>query len=91
MKLPADREKHGKMLSKTMQRLMYEKYIQGYLKYKTKIEEKPLMGEVLEEILDLSNYFLVLMFQIEEIRRLARTSKNLSQLKKKIEDLFKKT
>ena len=91
MKLPADREKHGKMLSKTMERLMYEKYVQGYFKYKTKIEEKPLMGEVLEEILDLSNYFLVLMFQIEEIKRLSRTSKNLPQLKKKIEELFKKT
>jgi len=50
-----------------------------------------LRGEVLEEMLDLSNYFLVLMFQIEEIRRLARTSKNLPQLKKKIEELFKKT
>jgi hypothetical protein len=88
VRIPAHRVKHGKKLSKTMQRLMLDKYMRGYLKYKTNIEDKPILGEILQEILDLNNYFLTFMNQLEDIKKSLRTETNIDKLRQKIDKLL---
>lgn len=84
MRIPKDRIAHGKKLSETMQKLMYDKYIKGYTKYQTKIEEKPLMGEIMQEILDLSNYYLTFYERAMKLVRDAKANKSATHLRKQI-------
>lgn len=87
MIIPADRHKHGKKLASMMSKMMYEKYIRGYLKYKTKIEEKPLVTEILQELLDLANYYLVLMTQLEDLKK-ATNTESLEKIRKRLDKLL---
>lgn len=84
MKIPQDRIAHGKKLSKTMQMLMYDKYLKGYTKYQTKIEEKPLLGEIMQEILDLSNYYLTFYTRAIKLVQDAKSNKSATHLRKQI-------
>lgn len=84
MKIPADRIAHGKKLSKTMQMLMYDKYLKGYTKYQTKIEEKPLLSEIMQEILDLSNYYLTFYTRAIKLVQDAKSNKSATHLRKQI-------
>lgn len=84
MKIPQDRIAHGKKLSKTMQMLMYDKYLKGYTKYQTKIEEKPLLGEIMQEILDLSNYYLTFYTRAIKLVQDAKANKSATHLRKQI-------
>ena len=54
---------------------MEEKFIRGFIKYGDKIEDKPLVNEILEEIIDLSNYYLTFA---ERAQRLVSMAKNSS-------------
>ena len=67
-----------------MQSLMYSKYIKGYAKYRTRLEEKPLMGEILEEILDLSNYYLAFAEKACQLVQDAKSKKSATYLRKQI-------
>jgi hypothetical protein len=84
MRIPKDRIAHGKRLSKKMQDLMYAKYLRGYTKYQTKLEEKPLMGEIMQEILDLANYYLAFAEKACELVQDAKSKKSATYLRKKI-------
>jgi len=84
MKIPKDRITHGKRLSKTMQTLMYDKYLKGYTKYRTKIEEKPLMGEIMQEILDLANYYITFYERSVKLVQDAKSNKSATYLRKQI-------
>jgi predicted HicB family RNase H-like nuclease len=84
MKIPKDRIAHGKRLSKTMQTLMYDKYLKGYTKYQTKIEEKPLMGEIMQEILDLANYYITFYERSVKLVQDAKSNKSATYLRKQI-------
>jgi hypothetical protein len=84
MRIPKDRIIHGKRISKKMQELMYEKYLKGYQKYRTKIEEKPLMGEIMQEILDLGNYYITFAERLSKLVEYAKTKKSASFLRKQI-------
>ena len=84
MKIPKDRIAHGKRLSKTMQILMYNKYLKGYAKYRTKIEEKPLMGEIMQEILDLANYYITFYERSVKLVQDAKSNKSATYLRKQI-------
>lgn len=84
MKIPKDRIAHGKRLSKTMQTLMYDKYLKGYTKYRTKIEEKPLMGEIMQEILDLANYYITFYERSVKLVQDAKSNKSATYLRKQI-------
>ena len=63
---------------------MYSKYLKGYAKYRTKLEEKPIMGEILEEILDLSNYYLAFAEKACQLVQDAKSNKSATYLRKKI-------
>ena len=84
MRIPKDRVAHGKRLSKKMQGLMYDKYIKGYAKYQTRLEDKPLMGEIMQEILDLANYYLAFAEKACELVEDAKAKKSAVYLQKKI-------
>jgi predicted HicB family RNase H-like nuclease len=84
MKIPKDRIAHGKRLSKTMQTLMYDKYLKGYTKYQTKIEDKPLMGEIMQEILDLANYYITFYERSVKLVQDAKSNKSATYLRKQI-------
>lgn len=84
MKIPKDRIAHGKRLSKTMQTLMYDKYLKGYTKYRTRIEEKPLMGEIMQEILDLANYYITFYERSVKLVQDAKSNKSATYLRKQI-------
>lgn len=84
MKIPKDRIAHGKRLSKTMQTLMYDKYLKGYTKYQTKIEDKPLMGEIMQEILDLANYYITFYERSVKLVQDAKLNKSATYLRKQI-------
>ena len=73
--VPKCRARYAKKLSKTMQNMMEEKFIRGFIKYGDKIEDKPLVNEILEEIIDLSNYYLTFA---ERAQRLVSMAKNSS-------------
>jgi hypothetical protein len=84
LRIPKDRIAHGKRLSKKMQGLMYEKYLKGYAKYRTRLEEKPLMGEIMQEILDLSNYYLAFAEKACQLVQDAKSKKSATYLRKQI-------
>jgi hypothetical protein len=84
MRIPKDRIAHGKRLSKKMQDLMYAKYLRGYTKYRTKIEEKPLMCEIMEEILDLANYYITFYERSVKLVEDAKANKSATYLRKQI-------
>jgi hypothetical protein len=84
LRIPKHRVIHGKRLSSNMQSLMYSKYIKGYAKYRTRLEEKPLMGEILEEILDLSNYYLAFAEKACQLVQDAKSKKSATYLRKQI-------
>ena len=84
MRIPKDRIAHGQRLSKKMQGLMYDKYIKGYAKYQTRLEDKPLMGEIMQEILDLANYYLAFAEKACELVEDAKAKKSAVYLQKKI-------
>jgi hypothetical protein len=84
LRIPKDRVAHGKRLSKKMQALMYDKYLKGYAKYQTRLEEKPLMGEIMQEILDLANYYLAFAEKACELVQHAKSKKSATYLRKKI-------
>ena len=84
MRIPKDRIAHGQRLSKKMQGLMYDKYIKGYAKYPTRLEDKPLMGEIMQEILDLANYYLAFAEKACELVEDAKAKKSAVYLQKKI-------
>lgn len=84
MRIPKDRIAHGKRLSKKMQGLMYAKYLKGYAKYRTRLEEKPLMGEIMQEILDLSNYYLAFTEKACQLVQDAKSNKSETYLRKQI-------
>jgi len=84
LRIPKDRIAHGNRLSKQMQGLMYDKYLKGYAKYRTKLEEKPLMGEIMQEILDLANYYLAFTEKACQLVKDARAKKSAVYLQKKI-------
>lgn len=88
MRIPKHRQAHGKKLSKKMQGLMYSKYIKGYIKYRTRLEEKPLMGEIMQEILDLANYYLAFTEKACQLVQDAKSGKSASHLRKKILQLL---
>lgn len=54
---------------------MEEKFIRGFRKYGNNIEDKPLINEILEEIIDLSNYYLTF---VERSKKLVSMAKNSS-------------
>ncbi|NBW10694.1 MAG: hypothetical protein EBR82_21980 [Caulobacteraceae bacterium] len=53
--------------------MMEEKFIRGFRKYGNNIEDKPLINEILEEIIDLSNYYLTF---VERSKKLVSMAKN---------------
>ena len=63
---------------------MYDKYLKGYAKYQTKLEEKPLMGEIMQEILDLANYYLAFAEKACQLAQDAKSKKSATYLRKKI-------
>ena len=63
---------------------MYEKYLKGYAKYRTRLEEKPLMGEIMQEILDLSNYYLAFAEKACQLVQDAKSKKSATYLRKQI-------
>ena len=84
MRIPKDRIAHGQRLSKKMQGLMYDKYIKGYAKYQTRLDDKPLMGDIMQEILDLANYYLAFAEKACELVEDAKAKKSAVYLQKKI-------
>ena len=58
-----------------MREMMEEKFIRGFRKYGDNIEDKPLVNEILEEIIDLSNYYLTF---VERAKKLVSMAKNSS-------------
>lgn len=84
MRIPKDRVAHGKRLSKKMQGLMYDKYLKGYSKYQTRLEDKPLISEIMQEILDLANYYLAFAEKACELVQDAKSKKSATYLRKKI-------
>lgn len=84
MRVPKDRLIHGKKLSKTMEKLMYDKYLRGYSKYRNKIEDKPLLSEIMQEILDLANYYLTFYSKAQQLVSDAKTNKSAKYLRKQI-------
>jgi hypothetical protein len=58
-----------------MREMMEEKFIRGFRKYGNNIEDKPLINEILEEIIDLSNYYLTF---VERSKKLVSMAKNSS-------------
>lgn len=68
-----------------MQGMMEEKFIRGFRKYGDRIEDKPLMNEILEEIIDLSNYYLAFAERAQVLVRMAKNnSTKASTLRKNI-------
>lgn len=73
--IPRGRIAYSKKLSNTMRDLMEEKFIRGFRKYGDKIEDKPLVNEILEEIIDLANYYITFA---DRSKKLAQMAKNKS-------------
>jgi len=68
-----------------MQTLMEEKFVRGFRKYGDRIEDKPLMNEILEEIIDLSNYYLCFAERAQALVKMAKNSSTkVSTLRKNI-------
>ena len=68
-----------------MQGLMEEKFIRGFCKNGDRIEDKPLMNEILEEIIDLSNYYLAFAERAQTLVKMAKNSSTkASTLRKNI-------
>ena len=64
---------------------MEEKFVRGFRKYGDRIEEKPLMNEILEEIIDLSNYYLSFAERAQALVGMAKNrSTKASTLRKNI-------
>lgn len=64
---------------------MEEKFIRGFRKYGDRIEDKPLMNEILEEIIDLSNYYLAFAERAQALVSMAKNgSTKASTLRKNI-------
>ena len=83
--VPKCRIRYAKKISKTMQVLMEEKFVRGFRKYGDRIEEKPLMTEILEEIIDLSNYYLSFAERAQALVGMAKNrSTKASTLRKNI-------
>lgn len=83
--IPKCRIRYAKKVSKTMQGLMEEKFIRGFRKYGDRIEDKPLMNEILEEIIDLSNYYLAFAERAQALVSMAKNgSTKASTLRKNI-------
>jgi len=83
--IPKCRIRYAKKVSKTMQGLMEEKFIRGFRKYGDRIEDKPLMNEILEEIIDLSNYYLTFAERAQALVGMAKNgSTKASTLRKNI-------
>ena len=71
--VPRCRVRYAKKLSGAMREMMEEKFIRGFRKYGNNIEDKPLINEILEEIIDLSNYYLTF---VERSKKLVSMAKN---------------
>lgn len=64
---------------------MEEKFIRGFRKYGDNIEDKPLVNEILEEIIDLANYYLTFAERAKSLVCLAKNpSTKIETLRKKI-------
>lgn len=83
--IPRSRIAYSKKLSTAMRDLMEEKFIRGFRKYGDKIEEKPLVNEILEEIIDLANYYITFADRAKKLTHMARNkSIGAEKLRKEI-------
>lgn len=83
--IPSGRIAYSKKLSNAMKDLMEEKFIRGFRKYGDKIEEKPLVNEILEEIIDLANYYITFVDRAKRLAKMAKDkSKGADALRKEI-------
>lgn len=83
--IPRSRIAYSKKLSNAMKDLMEEKFIRGFRKYGDKIEEKPLVNEILEEIIDLANYYITFADRAKRLAKMAKDkSKGADALRKEI-------
>ena len=83
--VPKCRIRYAKRLSGAMREMMEEKFIRGFRKYGDKIEDKPLVNEILEEIIDLSNYYLTFAERAKKLVSMAKNSSTkASTLRKNI-------
>jgi len=71
--IPRSRVAYSKKLSNAMKDFMEEKFIRGFRKYGDNIEDKPLLNEILEEIIDLANYYITF---VDRAKRLAKKAKD---------------
>jgi len=83
--IPRSRVLYSKKLSSAMKAMMEEKFIRGFRKYGDKIEEKPLVNEILEEIIDLANYYITFADRAKKLAKMAKDrSCGLTALRREI-------
>jgi hypothetical protein len=83
--IPQGRILYSKKLSSAMKAMMEEKFIRGFRKYGDKIEEKPLVNEILEEIIDLANYYITFADRAKKLAKMAKDkSCGLTTLRREI-------
>lgn len=63
---------YSKRLSNAMKEMMEEKFIRGFRKYGDNIEDKPLVNEILEEIIDLANYYITFADRAKRLSKMAK-------------------